>query len=289
MDILVYIEKNLDGELSLDSLAQRAGFSPYHFHRLFGDLVGENLKAYIRRLRLERSAFRLRISQASVLDLALQAGYRTHESFTRAFSRQFGINPSEFRAQYQARRNYTALRRPGASDSSGSEGKGQPKLDMELMQPIHLVFIRHNGPYESVLPQGAPFGSAWDELFRWAEAQGIDHQRSLLMGIAHDDPNITPADKIRFDVCMQVPYGYAPQGKIGYTTIQPGWYAFAKHTAPFEQLGDTYQTLAESVLMSKQYRLRMAPPLEFYNHTRVNEQIELHHTQVYLAVEPVTS
>lgn len=279
MDILVYIESHLDVELGLDLLAERANFSPYHFHRVFHQFVGENLKSYVRRLRLEQAAYRLKISQASVLDLALQAGYQTHESFTRAFARHFGMPPAAFRARYQHRRSYPTLRKTAST--------AMPNLELELFQPIHVAFIRHVGPYDSVLPEGASFGSAWDELFEWAETNGMDHRESLLVGIAHDDPNITPAEKIRFDVCMQVPQDFQPRGSIGFQTIQPGWYAHAKHTGPVEQIGETYQRLAAVLFQSPRYRMRLSPPVEIYSHTRVNEQIVLHHTHVYLAIEPM--
>ncbi|MGQ0604195.1 MAG: helix-turn-helix domain-containing protein, partial [Anaerolineales bacterium] len=71
---LVHIQTHLDAELPLEALAERAGFSPYHFHRTFTYFVGEPVKEYIRRLRLERGAYRLKISADSVLEIALEAG-----------------------------------------------------------------------------------------------------------------------------------------------------------------------------------------------------------------------
>ena len=75
-----------------------AHFSPYHFHRIFRGMVGESVKEHVRRLlRLERSAQRLRDSNDAILEIALDAGYESHESFTRAFRAMFGESPSEFR------------------------------------------------------------------------------------------------------------------------------------------------------------------------------------------------
>src|SRR5690348_5485343 len=97
---LLYIQTHLDQDLSLELLAERAGFSAYHFHRLFRAAIGEAVKEYIRRLRLERGAYRLKISYEPILHLALEAGFKTHESFTRAFERQFGVTPSAYRSNF---------------------------------------------------------------------------------------------------------------------------------------------------------------------------------------------
>src|SRR5918998_1326567 len=73
---------------------------PLRDHRNFRETIGEAVKEYIRRLRIERGAYRLKISEQTILQIALDAGFKTHESFTRAFQRQFSITPSEFRTHF---------------------------------------------------------------------------------------------------------------------------------------------------------------------------------------------
>lgn len=100
LSTLIYIQTHLDQDLSLEMLAERVGFSAFHFHRIFHEVIGEGLKEYIRRLRIERSANRLKVSEETILHIALDAGFKTHESFTRAFTRQFGITPNDFRSNF---------------------------------------------------------------------------------------------------------------------------------------------------------------------------------------------
>src|SRR5215470_4720408 len=83
---------------SLTTLASRAGASPFQLHRAFRALVGESPKQFTLRLRLERAATRLANRDASVLEVALSAGFNNHEVFTRAFRRHFGMSPSDYRA-----------------------------------------------------------------------------------------------------------------------------------------------------------------------------------------------
>lgn len=105
--VLKHIQQNLDEELSLEDLAGIACFSPYHFHRIFRGMLGESTREHIRRLRLERAAVQLKRSDASVTMIAFDAGYETHEAFTRAFKAMTGIAPLCF-----ARATVTATKRP---------------------------------------------------------------------------------------------------------------------------------------------------------------------------------
>jgi AraC family transcriptional regulator len=93
--VLVYIQTHLDDPLPLDEMASVACFSPYHFHlhRIFRGMVGEPVKEHVRRLRLERAAGRLKFSTHPVTEVAFDAGYESHEAFTRttvAFIRHVG-------------------------------------------------------------------------------------------------------------------------------------------------------------------------------------------------------
>lgn len=78
-------------------MARTACFSRRQFHRLAVQLMGETPGAHQRRLRLDRGAWLLLTSHATVLDIALETGWESHETFTRAFRTRFGVTPSSFR------------------------------------------------------------------------------------------------------------------------------------------------------------------------------------------------
>src|SRR5262245_3493728 len=80
------LEEHLDEAIDPAALASAASFSLHHFHRIFKALLGESVMEHVRRLRLERAARKLRAGDARILDLALEAGYESHEAFTRAFA-----------------------------------------------------------------------------------------------------------------------------------------------------------------------------------------------------------
>src|SRR5574339_501159 len=96
-DVMKYIRQHIHEPLDRERLAAVAGFSVPHFHRVFTEHVGESAISYVRRLRLERAARKLRMGAVDITEVALAAGYDTHAAFSKAFKQQFGLSPSEFR------------------------------------------------------------------------------------------------------------------------------------------------------------------------------------------------
>ena len=96
-EVMRYIRHHIDKPLDRETLAEVAGFSVPHFHRVFTAHVGESAISYVRRLRLERAARKLRMGAVDITEVALAAGYDTHAAFSKAFKQQFGLSPSEFR------------------------------------------------------------------------------------------------------------------------------------------------------------------------------------------------
>lgn len=96
-----YIEENLSEPICLADVSSAAFSSLSHFHRIFYFLTGYTLKEYIRKRRLSQAAFQIHCSDRPILEIALQAGYETSESFSRAFKKQFSVGPRKFR-QLQA-------------------------------------------------------------------------------------------------------------------------------------------------------------------------------------------
>jgi AraC family transcriptional regulator len=92
-----YIRIHIDEPLDRPVLAQVAGFSVPHFHRVFAAWTGMSIAGYVRTMRMERAGRKLRMGAVDITEVALAAGYDSHASFARAFKRHFGLCPSDFR------------------------------------------------------------------------------------------------------------------------------------------------------------------------------------------------
>ena len=130
-----YIQGNMEREISLSDLARAALFSPWYSYRLFRDQLGLTPTEYIRKYRLSLAARRLREGGERVIDVAFDLGFANVDTFTRAFYREFGLNPSDYMKNpvpialfipYGAK--YRALRKE--------------QIDVTNIQPIFIQVIR---------------------------------------------------------------------------------------------------------------------------------------------------
>jgi len=226
--VLLYIQHHLDEDISLETLANVACFSVYHFHRIFSGIVGESIKEHIRRLKLERSVHQLQRTKQSILPIALQAGFETHESYTRALQKMFHKTPSEIRL---LKKNSPLLaKKPSDINLTGELTMN---VTIKTIDPIKAAFIRHIGPY-------AEAGATWDKLKNWASTHNLDFAKTLFIGIGHDDPDITPAEKLRYDACLSINDDIKPEGEVGVQTLRGGEYAVVTHKGPYHELSGVY-------------------------------------------------
>ena len=130
-----YIERNNADEITLSDLARASLFSPWYAYRLFRNCLGLTPTEYIRKYRLTQAAKQLRTGAVKVIDAAYGAGFSNVDTFTRAFYREFGLNPGDYRKQpvpvpffipYGAK--YRELRK-------------EP-IDVSNIQPIFIQLVR---------------------------------------------------------------------------------------------------------------------------------------------------
>lgn len=96
-DAVNYIEDSIDERLSLAELSNRFGISDFHFNRMFKTVAGITMKQYILGRKLTKAMMKLKSKHQSIIDIALDLGFEYPEVFSRAFKKQFGVSPSEFR------------------------------------------------------------------------------------------------------------------------------------------------------------------------------------------------
>jgi len=236
------IQENLDQPLTPTELAAAAHFSLHHFHRIFRAQIGETVMQHIRRLRLERAARKMRGSGLRLIDLALEAGYDSHEAFTRAFIARFGVAPSEYREQPSARLAGWARERPAAT------------VAVRDCPAIRVAFMRHHGGYLSV-------GATGQGMRDWLERRGL---RAPMYGVCPDDPDVTEEARLRFDACAAVEPTFTADGAVGTGEIPAGSYAVGVHVGPYERLHETYLDIIGRWFPTSGYELAPEPVVEHY-------------------------
>jgi AraC family transcriptional regulator len=283
--VLVHIQGRLDEELSLGELARIAHFSPYHFHRVFRGMVGETVKEHVRRLRLERAVQRLTTTRHSIARIAFEAGYESHESFLRAFRAMFKVNPSQLRKNHRSPATVAApsgvhftpsgaVRQFQPIDTGGSNMEAR----IERIDRKRVAFVRHVGPYDQC-------GAAWGKLCEWAGRNGLLGPNTRMLGICHDDPEVTPSDKIRYDACVVVDESIHPGGDVGIQYLEGGEYATAQLKGPYSGLAALYGRLCGEWIPAQRREIRSAPCFEIYHNDPNRTKPEDLITDVHVPLE----
>jgi len=236
--LLEYVRTHLDTELNVGLLAQRAGFSTFHFQRIFRVAVGETIADYVRRLRLQRAAIRLRSDDAPITEIALGSGYETPSAFARAFTNAYGRTPSAFRAE---------------ADASPLVEHAM-NVVFETMPRRRLLGMPHVGPYSRV-------------PVLWARFTGHLRSRGLLegaqlVGLSYDDPETTDLEALRYEAC--VVSDEAADESLATIEIDGGRYAVYRHVGPYELIGHAFDRLIEHLIFVERLDVRDAPCMEFY-------------------------
>jgi AraC family transcriptional regulator len=286
LHVLLEIQQRLDEPLRLEELAALACLSPHHFHHVFTGMLGESLGSHIRRLRLERAACRLKLSRTQVVQIALEAGYETHEAFSRAFRDSFGCSPTQFRQRHRARPqlqtpsgvHYHQAARPRHFRAVHCGDKTM-NVTIKQLKPMRVAFMRHVGPYNEV-------GGTWEQLMMFLGKEGLLGGDAQFIGICHDDPAVTPPDKIRYDACVTVGDSFRAAGEIGVQTIPGSEYAVLTHFGPYNKLGESYAKLLGQWLPRSGRSLRPTPCFEVYLNSPESTEPEDLVTDLYAPLEP---
>lgn len=293
---LTRVAESLDEALDFPALADRACLSPLHFHRIFRTLTGETALELHRRLRLERAALRLAQSDTAVTVIAFEAGYETHESFTRAFREAYGASPSEFRGRQQ-NRLCAADHRIGfrlASPinlhidtplaevvfTSLLNGGTAMKVSIESMDEIRVACVEHRGPYNTIHQSFGKLGAI-------AGPAGLFEQpEAMMIGIYYDDPESTPAAELRSDAGIVIKAGTAVPAGLIERKLAAGEYAKTTHIGPYDQLGDAWARLLGQWLPASGRRLAPSVAYELYRNDPSRTEPARLHTDLYAPLEP---
>lgn len=228
--VMDYVQAHLDEELTLETLADVAAFSPFHFHRVFSAITGETLSDFIRRIRVERAAISLSmLRETSVLEIALRCGFSSAATFARTFKSHFGMSATAWRdggarqwrdALRQPRKPGKAIRKPRkASPPPNRQAQAMP-VTIEDLPAYRVAYVRHVGPYG-----GGGISALWLEFERWIRAHGLRRPGTLTIGIGHDAPSISAADKLRYDCCLVVDTAFKADRAVNMAELPGGKYA----------------------------------------------------------------
>lgn len=279
-EVLVTIGNQLEQEWTVESVSKLAGYSPYHFHRIFRGLTGESIAACISRLRLERAAFQLIASDRSIQEIWAASGFNSGEVFGRNFRKAYNKTPSAFRAEYQKIWQLPGRVHLGQKMETASQGNAESfPVTIQTLSDIRVLGLRFVGPYLQA-------AEIWPELLQFAQEQNIRLGPASRLGICHDDPDLTEASRLRYDGCLVVSDDQIKPEHFQEQRIAGGRYAVWDHRGPYEELEDIYRRLLGEWLPQSREQIRDLPCLEIYETTPFDDGAPQDYvTKICLALE----
>jgi AraC family transcriptional regulator len=273
--VLDYIDHHLDRRLGIDELTCLAHSSRFHFQRQFTEYVGLSVTRYVQLMRLRRASYQLVFNeQRRIIDIALEANFENPESFSRAFKKNFGQTPSQFRDQPAWRPWEERIQLPERFRSTPMEVK---IVDFEATM---IAALEHRGDpgliNESV------------KLFiEWRKSSGLSPvASSRTFGVAFDDPEATPPEAFRFDICGEISMPI-PDNPQGVTTKQlpAGRCATVRHHGSTDRIGESAYYLYREWLPESGEELRDFPM--FFHYVKTLSSVPEHEqiTDVYLPLK----
>lgn len=258
---LDFIVRRIDQQCSIEEVAAEAAFSRFHFQRMFRALTGESVAELVRRLRLERAAYRLRAEPVSVTEVALDAGYDSAEAFSRAFRRGCGMSPNRYRRVWPPPVFGSPTSRvryyPGEERVEFDPPTGEITMEVriETFDDIKVGRMRHVGPYNEV-------GPCFERLFAWAASIGARPGRCFTL--SYDSPESVAPESLRSDACVELATDASPPSGISLDSIGAGRYAVYTHRGPHDGITAAYQRLFGSWLPASGEEVDDRPCMEIY-------------------------
>jgi AraC family transcriptional regulator len=245
-----YIYANMDAELDLNTLADVAALSPWHWHRIWQAVYGETVAATVKRLRLQRAAADLAQTPMALDQIWPRAGYGSLAAFSRSFRDAYGLPPAE----YRKRGSHTRFIMP-ASPKGVSVMRD---VAIRPLAPATLAVIPHRGSYMEI-------GRAFETLFGTLAARNLLRPGLCMKGLYYSDPTAVPEAELRSAAGIVIPDEAFPvQPPLERATLRGGDYAVLRHKGPYSDMKAAYDWLYGEWLVGSGREAADAPVFEDY-------------------------
>lgn len=246
-----YIVQHLEDDISIEDVADYCYLSKYHFSRLFKAETGESIYSFIKRLRMEQSAVKLKIEKdKSITDIGYDYGY-SPSNYSSLFKKHNDISPAKFRNG-----NYSEfVPNPFYKDKFArfqSFEEYDKQIRIQELDDYLVIYERYVGNYIDI-------GENWrDFIEKYKEYMKED---TILIERSYADPSVASVDKCVYDICMTVDRNCSLDN---ITTIQGGKYAIYRFDGPVQDIFPAFQGLFNVWLADSDFEMGERYALDIY-------------------------
>jgi AraC family transcriptional regulator len=225
-----YIMQHVGEDIAIEDVADYCHFSKYYFSHIFKAETGESIYAFMKRIKLEQSAFRLKVERKkTITDIGFDYGY-SPSNYSSVFKQYHNISPTKFRKKI-AQHSMMHPFYPGTVNQMESFEECARKISIERMDDQLVIYERRIGNYQNLRQDWAEFLEKY---------QAYQTEKTLLLERTFDDASITDHNSCLYDICMTV----YESCKLENTYTIPGGKFAVYHFKGFpEQIYAAYQNM----------------------------------------------
>ncbi len=248
--VIEYIYAHLDEAPDLNTLAEVAALSPYHWHRTWQAVYGESVVSTVKRLRLQRAAADLANTDMSLEAIWPRAGYGSLAAFSRSFKDAYGLTPTEYRRAGSHTRFAIPFAPKGVS--------AMPDVVIRTLAPAELAVIPHKGSYMEI-------GRAFETMFGTLGARNLLRPGLCMKGLFYSDPTSVPEAELQSAAGIVIPDAAFPvEAPLERRNLRGGEYAVLRHKGPYSDMRAAYDWLYGEWLVRSGREAANAPVFEEY-------------------------
>ena len=237
-----YILDNINEDLSVNDVASHCNFSRYYFSRVFKKETGESIGGFIKRVKMEQSAFRLKVERSrSITDIGYDYGYSS-SNYSSAFKLHHDLSPVKFRQGITQK----SLTNPFFGDAAVSLDTFEDcdkKISIQILKDFYVVYHRYKGNYGNLSEHWGEFQDKYSEYI---------NEQTLFLERTYDDPSITDTDECLYDLYMTVPENC---GLENTCVIKGGKFAVYHFKGAVKHIYTAYQSIFNVWLPQTAYKI----------------------------------
>jgi AraC family transcriptional regulator len=259
-----FIEAHLSADLPLTIIAEQAACSPWHFHRLFTALTGETPASYVWKRRLSEISRRLVETRAPLVEIALDCGFESQATFTRAFTRHVGVSPGRFR-RTQSHSLPAFLYAPFDVQALVERQRRMETLEARV---VHKPTFHVIGMAGRFTPTSSRIPELWGRFV--PRMDEVPHRRgghTLGLCVEAASDAVSEAGFTYVAGVEVAPLGEVPEGMIALP-VPANVYAVLTHSGHLSRLPDMVKHVWGRWLPASRYRHVPAPDFELYDPER---------------------
>lgn len=273
-----YINDNLSEKITLDDISGAACFSPFHFHRIFTNMLGETPSDFLNRVRLEKAANLLILnSSLTISEIVVTCGFSSSAVFSRAFRKKFGVSASEWAKQNLSNEKSKNCKQLSKKrKTSGFAGsyfidtlfeknnlrRNTMNVEIKELPALHLAYFPQYDGYKE-----EKIGAAWEKLCNWGFSENLITKDTVWAGVSFDNPDITPNDKCRYYACISVSENVTPPKGFGIIDLPGGRHAVYRFKGKSSEIPSAYKKLYGEWLPNSGFEPCDSPCYEIYYET----------------------